>query len=316
MPSPWARPLAVATPTRRPVKSPGPTSTATASTVGEGDAGLLEHVGDAPGPGASACRRRPVAQTPARGPPSSATATPTSSVAVSMPSEDHRRPAAHAVDPGAPATSSRRSAHAGPRPAIVTVRRRRRRRRRRRPGARASTVERGSSPEDRRGRRRPTRPGHRPVLRPARAAPRSSHLGQVTRAGRGRRGPAGAARPRPAHGYWRTRVKVGLVTGPATPRPRAKPWANVVLPAPSPPTSSTTSPARPSAGQARRPSRSVAAAPGHSAATPPTTRAGPAPGAGRAHAGARAASSRLARTRSARISATTSPPERSAAAGW
>src|SRR5581483_4063082 len=44
--------------------------------------------------------------------------------------------------------------------------------------------------------------------------------------------------------YSRTSVNVGLTTGPSTSSPRPTPWASAVLPVPSSPESTTTSPAR------------------------------------------------------------------------
>ena len=92
IPSPWARPLAVATPTRRPVKRPGPTSTAMAAEVGQRSTPACSRTwvdGRGERLGVAAPAR---AHTPARGPSSPPTATPTSSVALSMPRRITPRP--------------------------------------------------------------------------------------------------------------------------------------------------------------------------------------------------------------------------------
>src|SRR5690606_29705818 len=60
-------------------------------------------------------------------------------------------------------------------------------------------------------------------------------------------------------GWRRAMTKVGLVTGPRTPRPSPTPRIKVVLPAPSSPDNSTTSPAR-SRIPSSRPSSTIASA--------------------------------------------------------
>ena len=174
----------------------------------------------------------------------------------------------------------------------------------------------GSRPEDGLGHVPPLDQGHAAVLDQLGRGPgrrsRAGGRGGRRRHGAGPdRGPAGRS-GRPT-GYWRTRVKVGLVTGSATPRPAANPWAKVVLPAPRSPASSTTSPGTHRA--ARAPARArvwsaevVRSPPGrHRSAG---RRRGPRPVTSSIPAAAWPGS------RSARISATTTPPERRAAAGW
>ena len=75
--------------------------------------------------------------------------------------------------------------------------------------------------------------------------------------GSGRGGTRRRARPADGPSYCCTNVNVGLVTGPSTPSPRAIPCANVVLPAPRSPTSTTTSPASRCAASAAATARVV-----------------------------------------------------------
>ena len=126
---------------------------------------------------------------------------------------------------------------------------------------------------------------------------------------RGRAAPAGGRggrrrRARAASGasYSRTTVNVGLTTGSVMPSATAMPLANTVLPAPSSPSSTTTSPARSSAptraGRARASRRRRASS--------PTAVIGCVP----------RASARLTTTKSARAWASAVPPLRNTADGW
>ena len=263
----------------------------------------------------SACRRRPVAQARGAGPVPVGHRHPDQLGGRLDPEHDHRRPAAPAMaDP----TPRRRAQRVPPPPTVI---------RRasspptsasatgslgaRRPPARPGRQDHPErvGPEHRCGHVAPLDQGHRAVLDQL-GQGQVVHLGQGAPGGRRRRGAARPPRRRRGSGYWRTRVKVGLVTGPATPRARANPWAKVVLPAPRPPPAAPRHPAGPG------PARAAAERPGCRSADgrgQPDRRQG----ARRPAAAHRpAASRRLARTRSARISATTSPPERRAAAGW
>ncbi len=92
MPSAWANALAVATPTRRPVNSPGPTSTAIDIDVADAHTLTRRTPPRWPGPAARrgpAPRRGPARPTP---PSPRISATPTMSVAVSMASRITGRP--------------------------------------------------------------------------------------------------------------------------------------------------------------------------------------------------------------------------------
>ena len=83
MPRDWASALAAATPTRRPVNSPGPTSTATSPRSARDQVDLGQQVLQRGGH-VSTWRRRPVSANSASTPAAVRTATPTVSVAVSM----------------------------------------------------------------------------------------------------------------------------------------------------------------------------------------------------------------------------------------
>ena len=136
-------------------------------------------------------------------------------------------------------------------------------------GPRSSMRDRGARPRPRaRGARARTRGqgGVGQALRPlhgqhaarARAAPRGPARARRRRraADRGRRG-AGSSRP----GIGVSSTKVGLATSSGSaPSPRARPRTNAVLPAPSSPESSTTSPPRKARGQLAPPAPRVSAA--------------------------------------------------------
>ena len=107
---------------------------------------------------------------------------------------------------------------------------------------------------------------------------------------------------------------MGLVIGSATPSPAPNPWAKVVLPAPRPPARRSTSPGRHTAAMA---ARQLAGLPGGGGHQDQVVGRGPPVGHRLRTSGHELhPSSCLARIRSARISATTTPPERRAAAGW
>ena len=153
--SPWAKPLAVATPTRRPVKSPGPTSTATASTSPRATPAWSRTWAMA-GATDSACRRRPVAQTTARGPALVGHGHPDQLGRRLDTEQDHRRPSRRS-SPGATASASR-GPPVGPGVAALD---------RHRPGRRRRPAE-GRAPPSGRRDRRPGRP-RRPIRRGPRA---------------------------------------------------------------------------------------------------------------------------------------------------
>ena len=141
MPSDWARALAAATPTRSPVKSPGPTSTATAPRSPGTRATWRSRCSSA-GVRVSTWRRRPVSANSASTPAGVRTATPTVSVAVSMATTAGTRspgPGPRRPPPTRPSALTPRSVRARPPP--------------RRPGAPSSPVRRSRLAPRRRARR-------------------------------------------------------------------------------------------------------------------------------------------------------------------
>ena len=230
IPSPWASPLAVATPTRSPVNSPGPTSTAIALDVARGPpppapapASIAGRQGlgvAAPAGDRHARRARPRRRRPPRRPSRSPTrcrAAITGGPAANGATAAAQRPARG--DRPSPARAAGERHGAGPR--------------RSRPSRGERDLRARSSPRT----GAPTSPhstsADRAVLHQL-AEREVGHLGQAVEpveVGVDQLAHPAAAGTR----YWRTSVNVGLVTGPSTPRAAAKPWANTVLPAPSPP---------------------------------------------------------------------------------
>ena len=261
MPSDWARALAAATPTRSPVKSPGPTSTATAPRS-PGTRPTWRSRCSSAGVRVSTWRRRPVSANSASTPAGVRTATPTVSVAVSMAtSAGTRSPGPGPVLRAGPP----RRAHAASRPSAAST-----------SAARRSQFPRPAIESSRRGRRARRVGGDEGDLECALAEGGDGEvppldegdgvlfhqLGQGEIGDLGHRAGAvdvgvdelGDRQRRARSGSDAPARRSGWSPGPATPSAAAKPWAKTVLPAPRSPTRSTTSPAR--HRPARRPASS------------------------------------------------------------